>query len=68
MAGTLDADYEALKRLLLTPVVRTLRIMNMRRQGRSAKEIATIMRMSETAVRGVIKRAKQKLGAQTPRF
>jgi DNA-directed RNA polymerase specialized sigma24 family protein len=66
-------DIEVLKRVLLRPVARVIDICHMYGQGRSAKEIAEVMGMSESAVRAVIKRARRKLaafrnGALSPRF
>jgi len=69
-----DLDYETLKRVLLTPAVRTLRVCNLYfREGRSAAEIGATVGMSESAVRSVIKHARRKLaasrnGAKMPRF
>ena len=57
-----DLDYETLRRVLLTPAVRTLHICTLYfREGRSAAEIAAAMAMSEAAVRKVIQRARRKL-------
>jgi len=61
MSSDRDADYEILKRVLLTPIVRTLRIMKMHRQGRYAKEIAGIVGGSEASIRKAIQRTKRKL-------
>ena len=57
-----DFDYETLKRMLLTPAVKTLHICTLYfRQGRNAREIAAAMGMSEGAVRQTIRRARSKL-------
>jgi DNA-directed RNA polymerase specialized sigma24 family protein len=57
-----DVDLETLKRLLLTPAVRTLRICNLYfRQGCAAREIAARTGTTEAAVRKVIQRARRKL-------
>ena len=57
-------DVEVLKRVLLRPVAREIDICRMYGQGRTAKEIADLMRMSERGVRGVIERARRKIARE----
>jgi DNA-directed RNA polymerase specialized sigma24 family protein len=59
-----DLDLETLKRLLLTPALRTLHVCNLYfRHGLTAREIAAKVGLSEGAVRQVILRARRKLAA-----
>ena len=59
-----DVDYELLKRMLLRPAVRILRIADLYfRQGMGAREIATRTGTTEAAVRKVVQRVRRKLSA-----
>ncbi len=67
-------DFAELKALLVTQSIRTMRIFRLYfDEGRTAKQVAAVMGMSETSVRSIIKRTRRKLaafrnGALSPRF
>jgi DNA-directed RNA polymerase specialized sigma subunit len=57
-----EFDFEALKRKILEPVAEDIRVCRLYFvEHRRAKEIGTIVGISESAVRGIIYRARQKL-------
>ncbi|MGE5057240.1 MAG: sigma factor-like helix-turn-helix DNA-binding protein [Acidobacteriota bacterium] len=58
-----DFDYATLQRKLLAPAVETLRVADLYfRRHLGAKEIAALIGKPESTVRGIIHRARKKLG------